>query len=112
MTLSNPSINGTYGDMEFVNGVANFTLKDGETKTAMYIPYEDRYITYTIQEAEDDNFTVKANGETSLLYEGQIPIYDTEYVSFENLQKGSLYVSKQLQAKPAIKRKTFPFLSL
>ena len=109
MTLSNPSINGTYGDMEFVNGVANFTLKDGETKTAMYIPYEDRYITYTIQEAEDDNFTVKANGETSLLYEGQIPIYDTEYVSFENLQKGSLVVSKTVTGEAGDKTKDFSF---
>lgn len=109
MTLSNPAINGIYGDMEFVNGVANFTLKDGETKTAMYIPYEDRYIAYTIQEAEDDNFTVKVNGGISLLYEGQIPIYDTEYVVFENVKKGSLSVSKTVTGETGDKAKDFSF---
>ena len=36
VTLSDTSINGVYGAMEFVNGVATFTLKHNESKTAIY----------------------------------------------------------------------------
>lgn len=34
VTLSDQSFSGTLGDMEFTDGVATFTLKHGESKTA------------------------------------------------------------------------------
>lgn len=36
-------INGTYGDLQFVNGVATFTLTNGESKTATNLPAGVRY---------------------------------------------------------------------
>ena len=38
VALSDQSFGGTYGDMEFENGVASFTLKHGESKTATGLP--------------------------------------------------------------------------
>ena len=38
ITLSDNTISGTYGDMEFENGVAHFSLKGGQSKTAGNIP--------------------------------------------------------------------------
>ena len=55
VTLSDTSINSTYGDMTFENGVAEFTLKHSESKTATGLPVG---ITYTVTEAEanQDNY--------------------------------------------------------
>lgn len=49
VTLDDDSINGAFGGMTFTNGVATFTLKHGESKTAANLPAG---ITYTV--AEDD----------------------------------------------------------
>ena len=38
VTLDDKSINGICGDMTFQDGVAAFTLKDGESKTAKGLP--------------------------------------------------------------------------
>ena len=45
VTLGDQSINGTYGDMTFENGVATFTLKGGQEKTATGLPTT---MTYTV----------------------------------------------------------------
>ena len=47
MTLGDQGIKGTYGDMTFTNGVATFTLKHKEVKTAKGLPTG---ITYTVTE--------------------------------------------------------------
>lgn len=49
VTLGDDSINGTFGDMTFTDGVATFALKHGECKTASALPAG---ITYTVTEAE------------------------------------------------------------
>ena len=61
VTLSDTGINGTYGDMEFTDGVAEFTLKHKESKTAEGLPTE---IDYTVEEEADDRFVTTMTGET------------------------------------------------
>ena len=59
VTLGDDSINGTFGDMTFTDGVATFALKHGECKTASALPAG---ITYTVTEAEanQDGYTTVA----------------------------------------------------
>ena len=53
VTLSDTTINGTYGEMEFKDGVATFTLKDGETKTASGLPLDEKgELGYTVDETD------------------------------------------------------------
>ena len=47
VTLSDKTINDTYGDMTFTDGVTTFTLKDGESKKATGLP---NGITYEVTE--------------------------------------------------------------
>ena len=62
VTLSDKEISGTYGEMTFEKGVASFTLKDGEKKTATGLPV---LITYKVEEeAYDGYFTQSANAES------------------------------------------------
>lgn len=44
-----PAITGNYGDMKFRDGVAEFTLKNGESKTAKYLPVG---FDYTVEEID------------------------------------------------------------
>ncbi|MBR3294866.1 MAG: hypothetical protein IKI62_01240, partial [Clostridia bacterium] len=60
VTLSDTTITGTYGDMEFKDGVAAFTLKDGEEKIAEGLPSE---ITYKVEEEEDDRFSIETDND-------------------------------------------------
>ena len=43
VTLSDTSVNGMYGDIEFINGTATFVLKHGESKTAYGLPAGIQY---------------------------------------------------------------------
>ena len=52
----------TYGDMTFTNGVATFTLKNGEEKTAEDLPVG---ITYTVEETANNGFTTTWTGDTT-----------------------------------------------
>ncbi len=78
VTLKDTSINGTYGDMAFVNGVATFTLKDGESKTATGLP---NGIGYTVAEADysPDGYVTTKSGD-----EGTIVGDDTLTAAFTN----------------------------
>ena len=64
VTLSDTTINGTYGEMTFDKGVATFKLKDGETNTATDLPIGTKY---TVTETTEDGFTVEWSGETGVL---------------------------------------------
>ena len=61
VTLDDRTINGTYGGMEFVNGVATFTLSHGESITADGLPAG---IAYEVVEAEanQDGYDTTASG--------------------------------------------------
>ena len=52
VTLSDQTVNGTYGNMQFVNGVAEFSLCGGESKTAVGLPVG---VTYRVTENEADS---------------------------------------------------------
>ena len=71
-------INDKYGDMEFTNGVATFTLKHGESITANGLPAG---LTYSVEEtdANADGYTTSNSGNT-----GTIPSGDTAKVYFTN----------------------------
>ncbi|SMC81867.1 Cna B-type domain-containing protein, partial [Aristaeella lactis] len=86
VTLSDETINGTYGDMSFTDGVATFELKDGESKTATGLPTG---ITYTVEEDECDDFTTLATGADGTIVE------DGREADFENTRKlGELEIGK------------------
>lgn len=76
VVLGDTTINGIYNDMEFKDGIAQFTLKDGESKTAIGLPAG---ITYTVEEQENEEYTVTKDGDT-----GIIPKGDTAYALFKN----------------------------
>ena len=76
VTLNDTSINGVYGDMTFENGVAQFTLKHGETAAAPGLPSG---IAYKVEEASAEGYTVSAEGET-----GEIPQNGSVEAAFVN----------------------------
>ena len=106
VTLSDTSINETYGTganaVTFTNGVATFTLKDGESKNISGLP---KGITYTVTEETDDNFTTTKTGETGT-------ISDTaSTAAFTNTRKtGKVTISKTVVSDAAAdKELTFTF---
>ena len=78
VTLEDTTINGTYGDMKFKNGVAEITLKHGKKSTATRLPAG---IGYTIveKEANADSYTTSATAD-----KGVIPENDNADVKFIN----------------------------
>ena len=58
LTIDNEEINGTYGDLEFVNGMAAFTLKANESKAATNLPLdEEGGLAYTLEESDSGDLT-------------------------------------------------------
>ncbi len=76
--LDDNSINGVYGDIEFINGTASFTLKHGETKQAVGLPSGISY-TVTEKEADKEGYSTDAQNAT-----GTIPAGETVSVTFVN----------------------------
>lgn len=81
--LSDTSVSGTYGDMTFTNGVAEFTLKHGEQKTASAIPVGVQY-TVTETEANQNGYSTTASGDS-----GTIEKNTAKSVSFTNTKNSS-----------------------
>ena len=80
VTLSDQNLNGTFGDMSFTNGVASFTLKHNESKTATGL---NAGTTYIVTESDNAGYTVTKTGDT-----GTIEKDKTAEVKFTNY-KGS-----------------------
>lgn len=78
VTLDNTSINGTYGGMDFKDGVAEITLKHGDKVTATGLPAGIGYIV-TEKEANADGYTTSATAD-----KGTIPENDNVDVKFVN----------------------------
>lgn len=76
VTLDDKTVAGTFGDMTFKDGVAEFTLKDGESKTASGLLSG---VKYTVEEKKADGFTVTKTGDT-----GTIKANATAEVTFTN----------------------------
>ena len=84
VTLGNTEINGVFGEMTFVDGVATFVLKHGESKIATGLPSG---ITYSVTEAEanQDGYTT-ASSKAS----GSIVNNDTVTVAFTNTKNRNI----------------------
>ena len=88
ITLSDNTINGTYGEMTFKDGVATIELKGGESATAEGLPTG---ITYIVEETSSDDFdTESANAEGKITVDG----CEAEFTNTRKL--GDLEVSKEL----------------
>ena len=104
VTLSNKEINGTFGDMYFENGEAEFDLKKGESKTATGLPANTHY---TVTETAKDGYTSNYEGNTT---EGDITANGKANASFVNTRKtGNLSVKKVVSAKEIDEEKAFNF---
>ncbi|MCQ2511777.1 MAG: Cna B-type domain-containing protein [Lachnospiraceae bacterium] len=105
VTLDDTSIDGTYGDMAFVNGVAAFPLKDGESKTATWLPEGTAYI------VSESDYTREGYVSTKTGEEGTIVGDDTMTAAFTNTRNtyGDLTVSKTVEGNSASKTKEFNF---
>lgn len=60
-------LNGAYGELTFVNGVATFSLRHGESATAAGLPVGSRY---TVQETDSRGYTSSSTGETGTIADG------------------------------------------
>ncbi|MCC8050665.1 MAG: Cna B-type domain-containing protein [Clostridiales bacterium] len=78
VTLSDTTLNGTFGEMTFTDGVAAFSLKNGESKTATGIPAGT---TYTVTE---DSYTEDGYVTTSTGTAGTIATDETQTAAFTN----------------------------
>ncbi len=104
VTLDDKTITGTYGDMAFENGVAEFTLKHSESKTALGLPAGIGY-TVTETEANQGHYTTESTGST-----GTIPEEGTAQATFTNTRgAGDLEVKKTVVGVGADTTKGFNF---
>lgn len=78
LTLSDTTINGIYGDLEFSNGVATFQLKDGQSVRVEGLPQGIAY-QVTEDEADQQGYTTTARGATGTIRTGE-----TQQVQFVN----------------------------
>ncbi len=76
VVLGDNRISGAFGDMTFENGIAKFTLKDNESKTAAGLPSG---ISYTVTETDSYYHTATYTGET-----GTIPVGATAEATVTN----------------------------
>lgn len=70
ITLSDKTITGIYGEMEFVDGVAKITLKHGETAIAERLPSD---ISYSIveNEANEDGYKTSSKNDKGKIIENK-----------------------------------------
>ena len=80
VTLDKQDLNGEYGDMTFTGGVATFTLKHGQSKTANGLPIG---VSYTVEESDNSGYTVTKTNAAGTIQTGS-----TATAAFENY-KGS-----------------------
>ena len=85
VTLNDTTIQGTYGDMTFEDGVATFTLRHGQSATAEDLPAGLGY-TVVEREANTNRYRTTYMGET-----GTIPAGDTAVAHVENRRNRQTY---------------------
>lgn len=89
--LSDISVDGTYGDMVFENGMATFTLKHNGRMTAEQLPAGISY-TVTEAEADQDGYTTIATGDTGRI--SSTIIAKAEFVNTKQVDTVSVSVTK------------------
>ena len=82
VTMDKKDLIGQYGDMTFSNGVATFTLKHGQNKTATGLPTG---VSYTVDESDNKGYTVTKTNAT-----GKIQNSITAIAAFENYKSSSI----------------------
>lgn len=85
ITLSDTGINGIYGDLEFTDGVACFTLKGGESVTSSELPAGTGY---TVTENDSKGYAVTVNGESTNSVTGIIETDKLAEIAFNNYKAG------------------------
>lgn len=100
MILDQP-ISNQYGDLTFNQGVANFTLTNGETIVVDHLPAG---IAYKITEASNENYRVAYSNA-----EGTVPSNGSVSVVIENTKLNPLSISKMVQGEMGDKTKPFHF---
>lgn len=105
MTLSDRTISGEFGQLTFADGVASFTLKDGQSLTATQIPVGVT-CQVTEQEANQDDYVTTVTGATVTLVQNQTAV--AEFVNERNYY-GSLKVSKTVTGEGAETDRAFAF---
>lgn len=68
VTLNYDKVNGKYGDLTFTDGVAEVSLKDGETAKAEGLPIN---VEYTVTEEEAEGFNIRKDNDTGTITEGK-----------------------------------------
>lgn len=114
LALSDRSINGVFGDVSFSNGVADITLKHGESKTAAGLPAG---LNYEVAEAEanQDSYTTTSTGETGTIIEGTTrSVFTNSRNTVEpgpgpSAKVGNLTVSKTVTGDKADTSRNFTF---
>ncbi len=76
-----PNNEVTFGDVTFINGVATFKLKAGDSKTITEIPAG---FDYTVTESDNNGYTVTVNGENTATAKGIIKAGETSTAAFKN----------------------------
>ena len=108
--LDDTSINGTYGDMTFVGGMATFLLRHGEKATATGLPAG---VSYRVTEtgANQDGYNTTKQGDTGVIPEG-----GTATATFDNAKTiapppttGSLAVSKTVSGSAGDTERAWTF---
>lgn len=92
LTLSDKAVNGEFGDMKFENGVAKFTLKHNEQKTAKGLVEGTKYtVTESNYDEYEVNVTPDASGSETNNYTatGTIVKDGNHSVKFTNTKKAS-----------------------
>ena len=105
VTLDDKTISGKFGDMDFTDGVATFTLKHGQSATATGLPAG---IGYTVKETEANQ-----NGyvTTSTADKGTVSENGNAEIRFTNTKSitGNLKVTKEVAGTHGDKEKEFHF---
>lgn len=85
VTLGDKTISGTFGDMEFTDGVATFTLKDGASKSAKGLPADTTY-EVTEAEANQEGYTTMVTDATGTIQKGNTAI--AQFINSKNGDDG------------------------
>lgn len=110
VTLSNKTVNGDYCDITFKDGIATFTLKDGECKAATNLPAGVTY-EVTEQEANQDGYTTEQTGTSGTIEADKMAaaVFTNTKNETPKPQTGNLTVSKKVEGTAGDKTKAFTF---
>ena len=71
VSLSDTTVNGFYGDMDFREGIASFRLHHGQNMTAIGLPAG---ISYTVTESDNEGYDVQVTGDRGVIREKEVQI--------------------------------------